>query len=353
VRRVSLALSLSATALLGAMVGAQDSGHALQLGTPVASGFSRKDAAVTNPGIASRSHEAKAWLPALAGRRWLSLNPPAASRSDAVSQNVPPAQGPGRGRGGAAPPAAGRGRGRAFDEVAIARARPVFESQCGFCHGTDARGRAGGPDLARSLVVLADTGGKEMAGFLRAGRPERGMPACPGLSDQQIADIAEFLHERLEAARSRAATDTMASLVGDATAGAAYFNGPGRCTTCHSVTGDLAGIGTKYDPPTLQGRLVNPRPGGGRGQAAVVSPRATRTVTVTLANGQNVSGSLDYISEFAVTLSDASGTRRTFKRDGDLPKVTVTDPLQAHFDMLRTFRDKDMQDLTAYLWTLK
>ena len=267
----------------------------------------------------------------------------------------PAGTGPGGGRGrGGAPPAAGRGRGRGFDAEAIARAKPVFEPQCGFCHGNDARGRAGGPDLARSLVVLADTGGKELAGFLRAGRPERGMPAFPNLTDQQITDIAEFLHERLEAARSRAATDTMASLVGDAKAGAAYFNGPGRCTTCHSISGDLAGIGAKYDPPTLQGRLVNPRPGGGgRGQPAVVSPRAARIVTVALANGQTVSGTLDYISEFAVTLIEKSGARRTFKRDGDVPKVVVTDPLQVHFDMLRTFRDQDMQDLTAYLWTLK
>ena len=98
---------------------------------------------------------------------------------------------------------------------------------------------------------------------------------------------------------------------------------------------------------------MNPRPGAGRGQAAVVSPRATRTATVTLANGQTVSGALDFISEFAVTLIETSGTRRTFKREGDVPKVVVSDPLQAHFDMLRTFRDKDMQDLTAYLWTLK
>jgi mono/diheme cytochrome c family protein len=229
----------------------------------------------------------------------------------------------------------------------------VYEPQCGFCHGIDARGRAGGPDLARSLVVLADTGGKELAGFLRSGRPERGMPAFPNLTDQEITDIAEFLHERLEAARSRAATDTMASLVGDAKAGAAYFNGPGRCTTCHSISGDLAGIGAKYDPPALQGRMVNPRPGGGRGQAAAVSPRAARTVTVALGNGQTVTGTLDFISEFAVTLIEPSGARRTFKRDGDVPKVVVSDPLQAHFDMLRTFRDKDMQDLTAYLWSLK
>ena len=264
-------------------------------------------------------------------------------------------QGPGGGRGrGAGPaPAGGGGRGRSFDAAAIARAKPVYEPQCGFCHGNDARGRAGGPDLARSLVVLADTGGKELAGFLRAGRPERGMPAFPNLTDQQITDIAEFLHERLEAARSRAATDVMASLVGDAVAGAAYFNGPGRCATCHSISGDLAGIGAKYDPPTLQGRIVNPRPGGGRGQPVTSSPRSVRTATVTLANGQTVSGTLDYVSEFAVTLIEKSGTRRTFKREGEVPKVAITDPLQVHFDMLRTFRDKDMQDLTAYLWTLK
>ena len=74
---------------------------------------------------------------------------------------------------------------------------------------------------------------------------------------------------------------------------------------------------------------------------------------MTLANGQTVSGNLEYLSEFAVTVVDKSGARKTFTRDGETPKVAVTDPLQAHFDMLRTFRDKDMQDLTAYLWTLK
>jgi cytochrome c oxidase cbb3-type subunit III len=301
-----------------------------------------------------------ALLVAIAGARGLDAAPSEQAPAAGAPAQPGPAggqgQGGGRGRGGApAPGGGGFGRGRSFDAEAIARAKPVFEAQCGFCHGNDARGRAGGPDLARSLVVLADTGGKELSGYIRTGRPDRGMPAFSGLTDQQLTDIAEFLHERLEAARSRAATDTMAALVGDPKAGAAYFSGPGRCTTCHSTTGDLAGIGAKYDPAALQGRIVNPRPGpgSGRGQAAVPSPRSTRTVTVTLENGQTFSGTLDFVSEFAVTLIEASGSRRTFKREGDVPKVAITDPLQTHFDMLRTFRDKDMQDLTAYLWTLK
>jgi mono/diheme cytochrome c family protein len=267
-----------------------------------------------------------------------------------------PAGGRGRGAGPgpAAPAAGGQGRGRGFDAAAITRATPLFEAQCGFCHGNDARGRAGGPDLGRSLVVLGDTGGKELAGFLRAGRPDRGMPAFPELTDQQIADLAEFLHQQFEAAKSRAATDPMASLVGDAQAGAAYFRGAGKCATCHSPTDDLAHIASKYDPMTLQDRIVNPRGGGGgRGQGPPASERSARTVAVSLPNGQTVSGTLEYVSEFSVTLVQRDGTRRTFKRDGDTPKVVVTDPLQAHFDMLRTFRDKDMHDVTAFLWTLK
>ena len=319
-RRISLGLGVGIVAVIGAIVGAQDPDHA----------------------------------------------PPGAATAPAVqTPAAPPApqapaggQGAGRGRGagagppaGAAPAAGGQGRGRGFDAAAIARAKPVYDAECGFCHGEDARGRADGPDLGRSLVVLGDTGGRELSGFLRVGRPDRGMPAFPALTSQQLTDIAEFLHQQFEAAKSRAAANPMASLVGDAQAGAAYFNGAGKCAGCHSPTGDLAHIAARYDPMALQDRLVNPR-AGGRGQGGA-SPRSTRTVAVTTPNGQTTSGTLEYVSEFAVTLTQTDGTRRTFKREGEAPKVVITDPLKAHFDLLRTFRDKDMHDVTAYLWTLK
>jgi mono/diheme cytochrome c family protein len=229
----------------------------------------------------------------------------------------------------------------------------VYEPNCGFCHGNDARGGAAGPDLARSLVVIGDTGGRELGEFLAVGQPGRGMPAFPNLTQAQIADIAVFLHERVEAARNRTPKDVMASVVGDPKAGAVYFNGRGRCSTCHSVNGDLAGIGRKYDPMALQDRFVNPRPGGQRGQAAPASPRSTRTVTVTLPSGEAISGTLNFVSEFAVTLIDAAGRRRSFARSGDAPKVVIVDPLQAHLDLMRSYTDKDMHDLTAYLVTIR
>jgi len=40
-------------------------------------------------------------------------------------------------------------------------------------------------------------------------------------------------------------------------------------------------------------------------------------------------------------------------RHGDYPKVVIKDPLQPHLDMLRTSKDDDIHNLTAYLVTLK
>jgi cytochrome c oxidase cbb3-type subunit 3 len=44
---------------------------------------------------------------------------------------------------------------------------------------------------------------------------------------------------------------------------------------------------------------------------------------------------------------------RTFRRDGDVPKVEVRDPMKPHRDLLAVYTDKDMHDVTAYLVTLK
>ena len=47
------------------------------------------------------------------------------------------------------------------------------------------------------------------------------------------------------------------------------------------------------------------------------------------------------------------GTRRTFARNGDEPKVEVRDPADAHRALVPTLTDKDMHNVTAFLWTMK
>jgi hypothetical protein len=118
------------------------------------------------------------------------------------------------------------------------------------------------------------------------------------------------------------------------------------------VTGDLAHIGAKYDPVMLQGRMVVPRGRGGYVGADNDRDLPLRA-TVTLPSGQIVTGDVLYLSDFHLTLKDASGKRHTISRRGDVPKVDLIDPLHAHLALLRTLSDTSMHDLTAFLVTLK
>lgn len=236
-----------------------------------------------------------------------------------------------------------------YDQASRERGKTAFTAACGFCHGQNARGGEGGPDLLHSVVVLGDEGGKELGQFLQTGRPDKGMPAFSGLPQAQAADIATFLHAEVLAAVTQR-TVQVNIVTGDAKRGEAYFNGEGKCNTCHSVTGDLKGIGSKYDPITLQDKAMMPRGGTGFGGPP---PGPQQRVTVTLPSGEKFEGTLVRLTLFHVTLRDEHGVRHTFTRDGDAPKVEVRDPLDGHFENLRKMTDQHMHDLTAYLVTLK
>jgi cytochrome c oxidase cbb3-type subunit 3 len=242
------------------------------------------------------------------------------------------------------------------DTAAVERGQKLLVDQCGFCHGANARGGSGGPDLTRSALVQADEGGKQLGEFLATGRPDRGMPKFD-MSPALVSDLATFLHSAIYQNSNRRLYKILDIVVGDAKAGEAYFNGAGRCASCHSAQRDLKGIGAKYEPATLQGRLLLPR---GRERAPDTPPvplYADPTgikVTVTPASGESVSGGLVRLTDFEVTLYDAgAGRMRSWLRNGDTPKVVITDPLQAHLDQLPKWTDTDMHNLTAYLAGLK
>ncbi len=242
------------------------------------------------------------------------------------------------------------------DPAAVARGATVYAKFCAGCHGAAAKGGPGAPDLVRALLVLDDEKGILIAPVIRDGRPDKGMPKL-NLTEPQIADTVAWLHVRTYAAGHRG-TYTFGDVVtGDPKKGESFFNGGGKCNTCHSVTGDLAGIGRKYEPLALQARWLQPRnPGRGRRGAAATakeSAGALPTVTVTLSSGKSFSGRLDHIDDFSVSLRDSSGDFRSFTRDGDVPKVEVRDPLKTHTDMLRVYTDADIHNMTAYLVTLK
>src|SRR5580692_4746570 len=188
------------------------------------------------------------------------------------------------------------------DAAAVERGQKVFVGNCGFCHGTTAQGGDTGPDLVRSPLALDDERGDKIGPVIEQGRPGKGMPAFH-LPADQIQDIAAFLRSRQQAAIDRYSYNILNIVTGDRDKGREYFNGAGRCHSCHSPTGDLAGIAKKYDAVTLQSRFLYPRPP--QGQRDGHAPRTQ--VTVTTASGQSFAGTLEFMDDFNVALRDTSG----------------------------------------------
>ena len=263
-----------------------------------------------------------------------------------------------RGRGGGPAPAAPQGRGQASpasqrppqtatpqqyaaDQVEAGRTR--FGAQCGFCHGRDAGGGEGGPDLTRSELVAADVRGDRIMPVVRTGRGN--MPPF-NLPDPDLMAMVAFIHDQKTQADSavggRRSVDLADLQTGNAASGTKYF--ATNCARCHSATGDLAGLATRRQGLQLLQRMLYP---GGPARDPKRAPQAT----VTLPAGQTVAGRLAYRDEFTIALIDASGWYRSWPTSQ--VRFTVDDPLQAHVEQLGKYTDADMHDVLAYLQTLR
>jgi cytochrome c oxidase cbb3-type subunit 3 len=230
------------------------------------------------------------------------------------------------------------------DPAMVERGKALYGVNCNFCHGSDARGGEGGPNLLRSELVLNDQNGELITPVVQNGRGD--MPKL-NLTAPQVADIASYIHSFKVGGYDISRMTPPSILVGDAHAGQLVFQA--KCASCHSVTGDLKGLGAKVsDPKALQNGFLMPSSGGRSGFR--VPPT---TVTVTLPGGAKVEGRLGRIDDFTVTLTDADNTPRTFRRDGDQPAVEIHDPMKAHRELLPTYTDDEVHNLTAYLVTLK
>ena len=285
---------------------------------------------------------------------------------DYLAKNFPPKAG-----GAPAAPARRAGGGgfsmgpddkQIVDTAAAARGKTLYIKECVTCHGPLARGPGDGvppnqkgADLVRSLVVLHDRYGSTLGSFLKAGHPTQSGASSASFTGTQIAELSHFLHLKVnDTLRGGAYSQVLNVLTGDAKAGQAYFNGAGKCNTCHSPTGDLAGVAKKYDPPTLQQKFLFPAtPAFGRRGPGAPAPQLKPTiVTVTPSDSPAVTGELVRIDDFNVSLRDSSGEYRAWKRTPEL-KVEQKDPYAAHNALLDEYTDKDMHDVVAYLETLK
>jgi cytochrome c oxidase cbb3-type subunit III len=287
-----------------------------------------------------------------------------------------PAQG---GVQGAGQPPGGRGgrAGETFpaqqrppaDPAVIEKGKNLYGVTCRACHGPDLRGGdMGGPNLLRSQLVLNDQEGELILPVVQNGRQTPGMPVMPPLpmSPEDVKAIAAYIHSVAASARGQGAPPAgppveLDIVVGDPAAGKTYFES--KCASCHSPSGDLSGIAMRVsDPMQLQNVWVSGGAAGRRGGRGgppggaeappAKSPREV-TVTVTQPSGEKAEGRLVRVDDFIVVLAQEDGTSRSFRRSGEVPKVEIHDPLEAHKKLLMEYTDKDIHDVTAYLVTLK
>ncbi len=223
----------------------------------------------------------------------------------------------------------------------LAAGAQIYRQNCAFCHGPQARG-AEGPSLITSDVVLGDDHGEHLATFLKAGRPEKGMPSFAGLPDSQLKDIAEFLHLQVEQVANRGTYHVLNILVGDAAKGQAYVGD--RCMSCHTPATFQHIAGRFRSPDQLQRGWIWPTRPADHSLAI--------TATVKPADGAVLSGRVTQVSDFRITLVDSNNQIHVIER-GPGVAVQMKDPLAPHQAMIMTLQDDDMHNVTAYLETLR
>jgi cytochrome c oxidase cbb3-type subunit 3 len=228
----------------------------------------------------------------------------------------------------------------------VQRGNALFRQDCSFCHGRDAGGGESGPDLTRSKLVTEDVNGDKIGPVIRNGRPDKGMPRFDR-SPQQIASLIAFIRTQQKIASTRKGgrkgVDAADLQTGNVEAGKQYFDGAGGCSTCHSATGDLAGIASRFKGLELEQQMLYPK-------------HAKSKVTVTPGSGQPgsgqaITGTLDYLDEFTVGLIDASGWYRSWRTRDVQYKVDA--PVNAHVELFSKYTDADIHNLMAYLQTLR
>jgi mono/diheme cytochrome c family protein len=298
-----------------------------------------------------------------------------------TTQGQPPPAGQGQpppaGQRGAGPPAGGQGAGQGqagggrrggftqytrplAPQDVIVRGKGLYEANCASCHSGDLRGGDKGTNLLRSGTLHNDQRGE----FLAAAVKEH-VPPFNFIMDDVLA-MESYLHSVLATMGGQGSPPgrnptgvELNVLVGDALGGAKAFDT--LCSKCHSISGDLKGIGGRFpDARALQNAWVGGSSGrfGGGGGGRGGGGGGGNAATVTMADGAKVEGTLIRKTDWLVVLLMADGTRKTIARNPDtgLPKVDVKDPQEGHKKMVLELDDagnKKMYDITAYLWSIK
>jgi cytochrome c oxidase cbb3-type subunit 3 len=175
--------------------------------------------------------------------------------------------------------------------------RRMFASTCASCHGLDGKGSERGPDIVnrRAIRQLPDA---SLFRIVHDGKPGTGMPPFRAIGDARINAVVAYL-------RTLQGSGAAVALPGDPKAGKVSFFGKAECSTCHTANGeggfiasDLSGYASGKMADEIRSAIVDPNKN--------LDPRK-RTVVVTLADGNHLTGMARNEDNFSLQLQTLDG----------------------------------------------
>ena len=180
----------------------------------------------------------------------------------------------------------------------------LFNSNCGSCHGSDARGGEHGPDIATDPDVqrLADL---DLIAIAKNGVPGTGMPAFGWLGQEKLTAIVQYL-------RTLQGRQIDIKLPGDPKGGEDLFFGKARCSECHMVNGkggfigsDLSLYGADESADQIRSVILDPERN---------LPPQKRATTVVTRTGRKFTGMLKVDDNFSVSIQTMDGDFHFFQK---------------------------------------
>lgn len=243
-----------------------------------------------------------------------------------------------------APAAAGaaeRQTGPPLDEAApeeVTQGQRLFDIHCSRCHGLGGVGGEG-PNLMRENLRRSTTD-EALLAIVEDGIEGTDMPGAWTLNGQEIRGVAAYVRSLGTVARE--------DLPGDPARGRDLYDAT-LCSTCHVVDGegiafgpDLTDIGLLRGSEHLRESIRDP--------AASVTPRY-RTVLVEDAGGAEIMGVRMNEDTFTIQILDQAGRLRSFRKT-EIRRFELL-PEESMMMSYADFRDDELDDLVAYLATLR
>jgi cytochrome c oxidase cbb3-type subunit III len=216
--------------------------------------------------------------------------------------------------------------------------KQIFATTCAACHGLDGGGGERGPDISRRREVqrLPD---KALLQIVREGVPATAMPAFGSLGAARIHAVVRYL-------RSLQGQTGAADLSGDPKHGKALFFGQSGCSQCHMAKGegglvgaDLSGYANAQSAADIRNAITDPNRN--------LDPRK-RTVVVTAADGETLTGIARNEDNFSLQLQTADGALYLLNRS-ELRSIEYQRRSLMPDDYGSRLSRQDLDDLVSYL----